>query len=163
MDRDSAEPRTTETPPQPDTEPSSPLTPAGDHISVDVVQASELDAKATDDASAELARSQAATRDAISNLSVTQQSPLTRMESTKAPLPLKGDSNTTLQSMKRPEVAASGVTQTRRFLSIERDLEQMNAALKLLEKRCTRAENSAKLAWIAAGIAGALGLLGTLL
>lgn len=151
MDRDSAEPRTAETPPQPDTEPSCPLTPAGEHISVDVVAPSES------------ARSQAAARDAISNLSVTQQSPLTRMESTKAQLPLKGDSNTTLQSMKRPEVAASGVTQTRRFLSIERDLEQMNATLKLLDKRCTRLENSVKMAWIAAAIAGALGLLGTLL
>lgn len=85
------------------------------------------------------------------------------MESTKAQLPLKGDSNTTLQSMKRPEVAASGVTQTRRFLSIERDLEQMNATLKLLDKRCTHLENSVKMAWIAAAIAGALGLLGTLL
>ena len=159
MDRDSANPRTTTTPPQPDTEPSFPMTPPGEHISVDVVPHSQL----IQETSPEFTRSEAVTLDAMERLSATQQSRLTPMESTKAKLPLKDGSNTTLQSMKRPEVSTTGATHTRRFLSIERDLEQMNATIKLLEKRCKRAESGVKMAWIAAAIAGALGLLGTLL
>ena len=182
MDRDSADPRTTTTPPQPDTEPSFPMTPPGEHISVDVVPHSQLlqetgsefthsevvtHSQLLQETGSEFTHSEVVTRSAMEQLSATQQSRLTPMESTKAKLPLKdgsnSGSNTTLQSMKRPEVTTTGATHTRRFMSIERDLEQMNATIKLLEKRCKRAENRVKMAWIAAAIAGALGLLGTVL
>src|SRR5690606_6244266 len=116
MDRDSADTRNTETPPQPDTEPSFPMTPSGEHISVDIVPQSQL---TTDDASqtkrSDSVRSEAVTRDAFSTLSATQQSRFAPMESSKAQLPTKGDSNKTLQSMMRPEVITGSGTQTRRF------------------------------------------------
>jgi hypothetical protein len=61
MDRDSVDPRTTANPSQPDTEPSYPMTPAGEHISVDVVPESQLDQRASPGFSG----SEAMTRDAM--------------------------------------------------------------------------------------------------
>lgn len=55
-------------------------------------------------------------------------------------------SNTTMQSMQRPEVAAGGVSQTRRFLSIERDLEQQSATTRLLQKQIEATRREARIA-----------------
>ncbi|GEM_PF-2961205 len=51
-----------------------------------------------------------------------------------------GNSNTTLQSLMRPEISPSSMSHTRRFLHIECDLDQCNAAIKLLEKRLAKAQ-----------------------
>lgn len=96
-------------------------------------------------------------------LSVTEQSRMSPLGSTKAALPQTQDSNTTLQSMMRPESSSAGVPHTRRFLSIERELEQLGASIKLLEKRLESTKRDVKVAWIAAGAAALLGLVAALL
>jgi hypothetical protein len=62
-------------------------------------------------------------------------------------------SNTTLQSMMHPEPVSIGVPQSRRFLSIERELEQCGAAIRLLKKEQMRLQRDARSAWIIAGVA----------
>jgi hypothetical protein len=63
------------------------------------------------------------------------------------------NSNTTQQSMLKPYVKMSGVPQSRRFLSIENDLSQVDAALRLLEKGLISAQKEARIAWILATVA----------
>lgn len=63
------------------------------------------------------------------------------------------NSHTTQQSMTKPEAKMSGVPQSRRFLSIENDLSQVDAALRLLEKGLVSAQKEARIAWILATVA----------
>lgn len=65
-------------------------------------------------------------------------------------------SNTTLQSMKRPEQVSGGVPHSRRFLHIENELDQAMASIRLLEKSVEKLKNEARFAWIVALLAAAL-------
>jgi hypothetical protein len=70
-------------------------------------------------------------------------------------LPGKG-SNTTLQSMKRPEETPGEVPHSRRFLRIENDVDQARASIKLLKKALEKAQREARFAWIVALVAAML-------
>jgi hypothetical protein len=71
------------------------------------------------------------------------------------------NSNTTQQSMQKPDVKLSEVPHSRRFLSIENDLSQLDASFRLMEKSVISAQKEARIAWIlatAALLAAALGI-----
>lgn len=67
-------------------------------------------------------------------------------------------SNTTLQSMKRPEQVPGGVPNSRRFLHIENDLDQAMANIRLLEKSLGKVQIQVRLAGIVAALAVLLGV-----
>jgi hypothetical protein len=72
-------------------------------------------------------------------------------------------SHTTMQSMIRPDLMAHGIADPRRFLSIERELSELSAAIKFLEKRLHRGEKDSRIALALAGLAVLLAVLGYLL
>lgn len=63
------------------------------------------------------------------------------------------NSNTTQQSMQKPDLKASEVPHSRRFLSIENDLAQLDASFRLMEKSVISAQKEARIAWILATVA----------
>jgi hypothetical protein len=65
----------------------------------------------------------------------------------------KDGTHTTMQSVMRPELATTGAPHSRRFLSIEREIEQSTAAIKFLKKEQIRLQKGLRLAWIVAGLA----------
>jgi hypothetical protein len=66
--------------------------------------------------------------------------------------------NTTLQSMRKPDVGSGGVPHSRRFLSIEYELSDFSVTVKLLEKRVAGLERNLRIALIAATAAGLLAI-----
>lgn len=67
--------------------------------------------------------------------------------------------HTTLQSMIRPDLMNHGMSDPRRFLSIERELSESSAAVKFLEKRLNRIEKDSRIALALAGVAVLLAVL----
>jgi len=65
----------------------------------------------------------------------------------------------TLQSMMRPDLMPHGVSDPRRFLSIERELSEDSAAIKFLEKRLNRLEKDSRVALALAGFALLLAII----
>jgi hypothetical protein len=61
-------------------------------------------------------------------------------------LPSPNSGEQTLQSMMRPDLVTHGVSDARRFLSIERELSEDSAAIKFLEKRLHRLEKDSRVA-----------------
>lgn len=54
--------------------------------------------------------------------------------------------------MTRPEVAGDGTTNVRRFIAIERGLDETSASTKLLEKRVKALEIQLKITWFGTGL-----------
>lgn len=71
----------------------------------------------------------------------------------------EGGHHTTLQSMIRPDLLNHGMSDPRRFLSIERELSENSAATRFLEKRLNRAEKDSRVALALAGLALLLAVL----
>lgn len=69
----------------------------------------------------------------------------------------------TLQSLMRPDLLVQTVSDPRRFLSIERELNETSAANKFLEKRLNRLEKDSRLALGLAAFAILLAVVGFLL
>lgn len=65
----------------------------------------------------------------------------------------KQGTHTTMQSVMRPEPSSTGAPHSRRFLSIEREIEQSTAAIKFLKKEQIRLQKGLRAAWIVAGLA----------
>lgn len=65
----------------------------------------------------------------------------------------KEGAHTTMQSVMRPELTSTGAPHSRRFLSIERELEQSTAAIKFLKKEQVRLQKGLRTAWVLAGVA----------
>jgi len=124
----------------------APLTPESQHISVDLASSPITRVSGTDLEKPEMSAK------ARARLSTTVRSNFSPVES-KPALPPSGGNNTTLQSMTRPDVTGDGVTNVRRFLSIERELEETAASTKLLEKRVKALETQLKLTFLLAGCA----------
>ena len=79
--------------------------------------------------------------------------PAQPLESTPSIPVQEGTHNTTLQSMIRPDLMSHGLSDPRRFLSIERELSESSAAVKFLEKRLNRIEKDSRVALALAGLA----------
>lgn len=71
--------------------------------------------------------------------------------------------NTTLQSMIRPDLMAHGLSDPRRFLSIERELSEASASIRFLEKRLNRLERDGRFVLALAAVAVLFAALGFLL
>lgn len=139
MGRDSDELERSTLPDGPDTEPSDPLsdTMSSEEVSVSMESSVLPQALRT---SSDPARSLAATARSAEN------------ERARTPI-AEQNSHTTQQSMRKPDIKMSGVPHSRRFLSIENDLAQVDAALRLLEKGLISAQKEARIAWILATVA----------
>ena len=61
--------------------------------------------------------------------------------------------------MIRPDLMNHGMSDPRRFLSIERELSESSAAVKFLEKRLNRIEKDSRIALALAGVAVLLAVL----
>ncbi len=134
-------------PDTPDTERTDPLTPAPSTDSVEV---------SVDLESSAHPRSRRTLTDPARSLAKTARS---AGQSKSPQLPEEQSSNTTMQSMMRPDLKMSGVPDSRRFLSIENDLDQLSATVRLLEKGLIGAQKEARIAWILATVALVLAAL----
>ena len=79
--------------------------------------------------------------------------PAAALGSAQAAPAQEGGHHTTLQSMIRPDLMNHGLSDPRRFLSIERELSENSAATRFLEKRLNRAEKDSRVALALAGVA----------
>jgi hypothetical protein len=155
-----SEPETLTSPPEtPDTERGQPPTPpvSTDSVSVDISEhpgTSRSGTPALDDP-----HERKTIKDDLSEMERgrTMSSVPAKNALRSVPQASKG-SNTTLQSMKRPEQVPGGEPHSRRFLRIESDLDQALANIRLLEKSLGRARNEARFAWIVAVCAVLLGV-----
>lgn len=87
------------------------------------------------------------------SLSMTDPSRYSPFSEQRAEAPSEATSHTTMQSMQRPELKPGGIPHTRRFLSIERDLQQQSASTRLIAKQLESARREARLALALATIA----------
>ncbi len=141
MERDSSEMERTTIPDTPDTERTEPPTPSPGIESVEV---------SVEMGSSVHPRTPRTLTDPARSLAKTARS---AGHSTAPRLSEEQNSHTTMQSMKRPDVKMSGVPHSRRFLSIENDVDQISAALRLTEKGLISAQKEARIAWILATVA----------
>lgn len=99
------------------------------------------------------------------DLKTTQKSQLAPSRSTGSTAPGQelalepAASNTTLHSMRKPELVPGAVPHSRRFLSIEHELVEFNLALRVLQKQTARAERRLFFALLIAGCAAVVALL----
>lgn len=147
MERDSGEMERTTIPDTPDTERTEPPTPMPGSESVEVSVTLE---------SSVHARAPRTVSDPAKSLAKTARS---AGQSASPSLPEAQNSHTTMQSMKKPDVKLSGVPHSRRFLSIENDLDQVSATMRLMEKGLISAQKEARIAWILATAALVLAAL----
>lgn len=148
MGRDSEELERSTLPDGPDTEPSDPLSDTMTSGSEAVSSGSEEVLVSME--SSVLPQAIRTASDPARSLAATARS----AENTRVRAPSEEqNSHTTQQSMRKPDVKMSGVPHSRRFLSIENDLAQVDAALRLLEKGLISAQKEARIAWILAAIA----------
>lgn len=156
--------------PSPDTEVSPPLAPGSSPSALDGDSIASATRSLPTVPGPHSAREPDARRPAnhttsAQDLKTTQKSQLAPSRSTSSAAPgqeLSLDpaaSNTTLHSMRKPELVPGAVPHSRRFLSIEHELVEFNLALRVLQKQTARAERRLFFAMLTAGCAMVLALL----
>lgn len=158
-DREHAEPHELERDPasfSPDTEIGAPLTPVPSTESVDVVVTPQrpVESALNPTLTSHAATPHTDTEDLTSTTKGTFSPHSRRATAAQVREGKVGEgSSTTLQSMMRPEITMKGTSHTRRFLSIERELEQCGATIRLLEKEQIQLRRDTRIAWGVAGLA----------